>query len=490
MRQVKSDQANYYGPFVDSYKLSQILRYIDQYYPLVKCSKDVSKRDGKACLEYQIKRCIGPCFQEIDDELYDQWISQIKDLFEGKISLVASRLEETMKSYAKDLDFEKAAMVRNQLQALEIFTYKQDVMSLVNKNEDIIAISMIDDYYLIQHLLVRKGKIIDQRKIMEQNEYLQSKHEILIQYFKQFYLGFVDCAIEVICEEEFENSDMFQDFRDSYEMMHKKQFVISVPKIGRRRRLLNLAIKNSSEALRAELYKSDKTGKLLVETREQLHLKNIPYRIECFDISNIQGTEPVASMVVAINGKMDHSQYRRFKIRIKQTPDDFAMMSEAVYRRYKRLRDDHKKMPDLILVDGGLGQLHAAAKSLHELGLSIELSSLAKREELIYVDNDFNSPYQLGKFSQVRLFFQRIRDEAHRFAITYHKHLRSKRTLHSILNEVHGIGKKRREKLLQTFKSIEEISLQSVQNLVDQGIPESIASDLIAYLQTHFKSSR
>lgn len=486
VRKVQSDGAKYYGPFVDTYKLSQILKYLDQYYPLIKCNKDVSKQDGKACLEYQINRCVGSCFKKVDEPQYDQWILQIKDLFEGKINLVATQLQEQMKQQAKLLEFEKAAILRNQLQALDIFTNKQDAMSLVSKNEDVIAISMVDNHYLIQHLLVRKGKIIDQRKIIEKNEFLQSKQEILIQYFKQFYLSFVDCAIEVICEEVFEKNDLFLDFCNSYELMHKKKFIVSIPKIGRRRRLLNLAIKNSSESLRAELYKADKTGKLLIETKENLNLKSIPYRIECFDISNIQGTDPVASMVVAINGKMDNSEYRRFKIKIKQTPDDFAMMSEAILRRYKRLQDENKKMPDLIIIDGGLGQLHAAAKSLNDLGLSIELTSLAKREELIYVENNFNSPYQLGQFSQVRLFFQRIRDEAHRFAITYHKKLRSKRTLHSILDEVSGIGKKRREKLLKTFKSIEEISEQNIQSLVDTGIPQMIASDLLAYLKLYY----
>lgn len=485
VRQVKSDGAKYYGPYVDTYKLSQILKYIDQYYPLVKCNKDVSKMDGKACLDFQINRCIGPCFKQIDDNQYDSWIEQIKDLFEGRINMVSQRLKGEMQDHAQKLNFEKAAILRNQMLALDIFTNKQDIMSQVDKNEDIIAISVVDQHYLIQHLLVRKGKIIDQRKIMEENTFLQSKSDLLIQYFRQFYLGFVDCAIEVVCEESIDHSDHYQEFCASYELLHNRKFVITIPKIGRRRRLLNLAIKNSSEALRAELYKSDKTGKLLVETKDSLNLKSIPYRIECFDISNIQGTEPVASMVVAINGKMDNSEYRRFRIRIKQTPDDFAMMREAVFRRYKRLKDDNKKMPDLIIIDGGLGQLHAAAESLRDLGLKIELSSLAKREELIYIDGDFNSPYQLGKFSQVRLFFQRIRDEAHRFAITYHKKLRSKRTLHSILDEVHGIGKSRREKLLKAFKSVDEISEKTVQDLVDIGIPSTVASDLLSYLRSH-----
>ncbi|MCO4782881.1 MAG: excinuclease ABC subunit UvrC [Candidatus Cloacimonetes bacterium] len=488
VRQVKQDGAKYYGPYVDTYKLSQILKYIDQYYPLVKCNKDVSNRDGKACLDYQINRCVGPCFKEIDDLQYNEWVSQIKDLFEGKVSLVSQRLKVEMQLQAKSLNFEKAAVLRNQMMALDIFTNKQDVITQVDKNEDIIAISIIDQHYLIQHLLVRKGKIIDQRKIMQENTFRQSRSDLLIQYFRQFYLSFVDCAIEVVCEEPIEENDQFNEFCESYELMHNKKFTISIPKIGRRRRLLNLAIKNSSEALRAELYKSDKTGKLLVETKESLNLKSIPYRIECFDISNIQGTDPVASMVVAINGKMDNSEYRRFKIRVKQTPDDFAMMREAVFRRYKRLQDDHKKMPDLIIIDGGLGQLHAAAESLRDLGLSIELTSLAKREELIYVDGDFNSPYQLGRFSQVRLFFQRIRDEAHRFAITYHKKLRSKRTIHSILDEVHGIGKSRREKLLNAFKSVDVIADQTVQNLVDIGIPSNVASDLLSYLKSHLDS--
>jgi excinuclease ABC subunit C len=253
--------------------------------------------------------------------------------------------------------------------------------------------------------------------------------------------------------------------------------------------VMDMTQKNAFESLRLELMKEAKSASLLLEAKDLLGLKSIPYRIECFDISNIQGTNPVASMVVCIDGRMEKSQYRRFAIKGKNTPDDFAMMFEAVTRRYSRLMKEEKPMPDLLLIDGGLGQLHAAADALKALDIQIEVSSLAKREELIYILGHEDKPIQLGKFSSVRLLFQKIRDEAHRFAITYHKLLRSKRTLHSILEEVPGIGPATRKKLLKACPDIEAMSMMSPEEICNLGVSLKIAEALLEKLTNSYTLS-
>jgi len=479
----KEDGSLYFGPFTNGTYVYRLLQFLDKNYSLVKCATDVNRIPKKSCLEYQIGRCPAPCELLISEEAYQEQVQEVRQILEGRIHKVSQKLEILMKEAAADLLFEKALEYRDQINSLKMLTVNQNAEEVSSRNEDYFAISVSGDYFLIQHLLVREGRIVEQKKQMGSVEDF-SPLELMMECISQRLMLISDPPARVCLSEELVNQD--EMIALILAISREKQVKIELfhPKIGRMRRLMDMTEKNAFESLRIELLKEDKSASLLLEARDSLGLYSIPYRIECFDISNIQGTNPVASMVVCIDGHMQKSEYRRFAIKGKNTPDDFAMMREAVTRRYTRLQKEDGVMPDLLLIDGGLGQLHAAAEALRELGLNLQVSSLAKREELIYVLGQEDHPVQLGKFSSVRLLFQKIRDEAHRFAITYHKLLRSKRTLHSILEEVPGIGPVTRKKLLKACPDLEVMTKMTVEQIKEFGISEKVALALLEKLNS------
>ena len=492
VREVNNDGATYFGPFVQEGKVNRIMRFIDRHYKLVKCQKDVSDRKGKACLDYQIGRCDGPCFQEINEHLYDDEVLEVKNLLNGRYLDLKRRLTDKMMECSQQLAFENAGKIRDQIRAITILEQEQDAISSDDHSYDVIAIDQLDSNVLIQHLIIRTGKIVEQFKVRYEIQYEdQNLHEILFEYIKIHYTQVKDSPNQINLDRSLSQELDLENFLNQFKELHGHKLDIHMPQRGRKKRLLDLAIKNVSESLKADLQKKDRIGTLLSKTYELLKLPKVPYRIECFDISNIQGSEPVASMVVAVNGKMEKKLYRQYKIRGKSTPDDFAMMKEAVSRRYTRLIQEDSPFPDLILIDGGLGQLNSAAQVLKELGVNIPLASLAKKEELIFVyGSDINKGVQLGADNAVRLFFQTIRDEAHRFAITYHRKLRKKRTLHSILEDVPGIGPTRRKKLLRQFRSAKMILEASIDEIISLGIPEESAQNLIIHLKEQVLSGK
>lgn len=477
VREVKKDGAKYYGPYAQEWKVNRILKFVDRHYKLVKCNKPILDRSGKACLDYQIGRCDGPCFQEIEEELYKSELEEVLKILDGKLHLVIARLDREMQRASRDLEFELAARYRDQMKALELLREQQDATVANEHSYDVLGISVIGNESLIQHIQIRSGKISDQSKVRGEVNGSEPE-ELLVEYMKQLSLYVSDPPREFIFTEELEETEEVELFKQAYQEKFTRQIILTTPIQGRKRRLALMASKNAFESLKVELAKEERSGSLLLSLKEELELEKVPYRIECFDISNIQGTNPVASMVVAMHGKMEKREYRKFKIRIKETPDDFAMMREAVYRRYSRLQKEGSAMPDLVLIDGGLGQLSSAAAALQELGLKLQLCSLAKREELVFIEGR-DEPVQLGKGNPTRLFLQEIRDEAHRFAVSYHRTLRSKRTLHSILEEVEGIGPKRRAKILKTYPDYKSYSKLSVEDLMELGVPRQSASDVL-----------
>ena len=492
VRSLRHDGASYYGPFVQEGKVNRILRFIDRHYKLVKCQKDVSARNGKACLDYQIGRCDGPCFQDINQKAYDDEVLEVKNLLNGGYLDLKRRLTQKMMEFSEQLAFENAAKMRDQIQAITILEQEQDAISSDDHSYDVIAVDELDSNVLIQHLIVRSGKIVEQFKIRSEKQFAdQNIDEILFEYIKTHYAQVKDSPNQIILDRNLSTELDMGNFLNQFKELHGHKLHIHMPKRGRKKRLLDLAIKNVSESLKADLQKKDRVGTLLSKTYKLLQLPKVPYRIECFDISNIQGSEPVASMVVAVNGKMEKKFYRHFKIRCKSTPDDFAMMKEAVSRRYTRLIQEESPFPDLILIDGGLGQLNSVAEALQELGVNIPLASLAKKEELIFIHgNKDNNGIQLGADNAVRLFFQTIRDEAHRFAVTYHRKLRKKRTLHSVLEDVPGIGPTRRKKLLRQFRSARMILDASIDEIISLGIPKESAQNLIMHLKEQVLSGK
>ena len=492
VRKVNNDGAIYFGPFVQEGKVNRILRFIDRHYKLVKCQKDVSDQNGKACLDYQIGRCDGPCFQTIDHHFYEDEVLEVKNLLNGGYLDLRRRLNNKMMKFSQQLAFENAAKIRDQIKAITILEQEQDAISSDEQSYDVIAIDQLEANVLIQHLIIRNGKIVEQFKVRSEKQFVeQDIDEILFEYIKTHYAQVKDSPYQINLDRNFSTKLDVKNFLIQFKELHGHKLDIHMPQRGRKKRLLDLAVKNVSESLKADLQKKDRVGTLLSKTYELLKLPKVPYCIECFDISNIQGSEPVASMVVALNGKMEKKLYRHFKIRCKSTPDDFAMMKEAVSRRYTRLIQEERSFPDLVLIDGGLGQLNAAAQVLQELGVNIPLASLAKKEELIFVHGATNNEgIQLGADNSVRLFFQTIRDEAHRFAITYHRKLRKKRTLHSVLEDVPGIGPTRRKKLLRQFRSARMILEASIDEIISLGIPEDSAQNLIIHLKEQILSGK
>lgn len=485
VRDVQRDGARYFGPFVQEGKVNRILRFIDRHYKLVKCQKDVSAKNGKACLDFQIGRCDGPCFQSINEKDYDEEVAQVERLLEGRYLDLKRRLTEKMLESSKNLAFETAAKVRDQIQAITILEQEQDAIGSQDHSFDVLAIDGLGDCVLIQHLIVRNGKIVEQFKVrVENRNSWQQLDEILFEYIRVHYGQVKDSPHQINLDRELKEPLEVDEFLQQFRELQGHKLEFHCPQRGRKKRLLDLAVKNVAESLKADLQRKDRVGTLLLKTYELLGLPKVPYHIECFDISNIQGSDPVASMVVAINGKMEKKLYRHYKIRCKSTPDDFAMMNEAVLRRYRRLIEEEKSLPDLVLIDGGVGQLHAAAEALKNLNIQIPLASLAKKEELIFIlGREQDGGQQLGSDSSVRLFFQTIRDEAHRFAVTFHRKLRKKRTLHSILEDIPGIGPARRKKLLLQFRSARMILDASIDEIKALGIPEQSAQNLMVHLR-------
>ncbi len=488
VREIKDDGARYFGPFCQEWKVNQILKFIKAHYKLIKCDTPILDRLGKPCMDYQIGRCDGPCFQEIDEDFYATEMREVRSILEGRFGRVRQELQKRMQALARDLDFERAARLRDQIEALEILNQEQWASDPDQSSLDVLAISTIGDRYLIQHLMVRSGKIVDQAKIQGEALWMDesqgnSESTLLVQYMQQHYLRIQDPPRQVCVALKLADRPGFQSFLASFQTLFGRKLDVKNPLQGRKARLLELAGKNAYEGLRAEMKVKDQSGDLIEEVMRGLQLKRLPRRIECFDISNTSGTNPVASMVVAIDGRLEKKLYRKFRIRCQDTPDDFEMMREAIRRRYSGTLQVSEDEPDLILVDGGLGQLHAAEEVLRDLSLDIPLGSLAKKEELIYVCGQEATPYQLGKFSPVRLYFQEIRDEAHRFAVSYHRRLRSKAALTSILDQIPGVGPARKALILKAYPNLKSLRTVTLQDLKHLGLSGQVAQNILDCFQ-------
>jgi excinuclease ABC subunit C len=491
VREVRDDGARYFGPFCQEWKVNQIVKFIQRHYKLIKCDIPILDQKGKPCMDYQIGRCDGPCFQAIDESFYAAEVSEVRAVLEGRFSRVRQILVKRMRLLASNLEFEQATRLRDQIEALEILNQEQWASNPHQGSLDILAISMIKHHYLIQHLMVRAGKIVDQTKIQGealwvdecQEQRIPSEVGTLIEYIKQYYLRIQDPPREVCTDLEISDHPEFKSFSESFNKLFGRKFGLKNPKQGRKARLLELARKNAYEGLRVELKVKELSGNLIEEAEQLLNLGRLPRRIECFDISNTSGTNPVASMVVAIDGKLIKKLYRKFRIRCMQTPDDFEMMREVVRRRYSGSLKSREDAPDLVLIDGGVGQLHAAQEILKSLGLDTPLASLAKKEELIYVAGQEESPFQLGKFSPVRLYFQEIRDEAHRFAVTYHRRLRSKATLSSILDRIVGVGPKRKALIMKSYPDLKQLKTAKLEDLECLGFSTAVAKNILDSFQ-------
>lgn len=462
-RNVYHDGSVYFGPYASVRMMNTLLDLIRQLYHLRTCNynlskENISKKKFKVCLEYHIGNCKGPCegLQPIED--YENSITEIKLILKGNISSVIAQLRILMKQYAENLEFEKAQTVKERLELLERFQSKSTVVNPKIENADVLSIIEDDESGYVNFIKVVNGAIVQSHTVELKKKLDESPEELLIIALLDLRERFESSAREVILP--FSVGIQLPDV------------TFTVPKIGDKKHLLELSERNCKyykleKEKQSELVDPDRhTNRIMSQMKKDLRMQEEPRHIECFDNSNIQGAEPVAAMVCFKNGKPDKKEYRHFNIKTVEGPNDFASMEEIIYRRYKRLLDEKQEHPQLIIVDGGKGQLSSALVSLEKLDLrgKISIIGIAKKLEEIYYPGD-SLPLYLDKKSETLKVIQHIRDEAHRFGITHHRKRMEKATVKTVLTEIEGIGYNYAQKLLWKFKSVKNVEKADLMEL-------------------------
>jgi excinuclease ABC subunit C len=491
-RRIVKDGSRYFGPYTDVHNMRDLLKTVRKIFPIRSCNyrldaKTIESKKVRLCLDYYIQRCPGPCEGKISQEEYARMVEHVVGFIEGKDSRVIAELQESMYRAAERQEFEKAARIRDQLRAIEVFRSRQKVVSTEEIDRDIVGIACEAEDACGLIFKVRDGKIVGRYHFYLNRLMDQSDEEVLQSFLQQYYV-----KVDFVPDEVFVPIPL-ADLADFEAWLTQKRgtavrFV--VPQEGEDAKLVRLANRNArllldELKLQKAKEKEEREARLhpAVEALQKvLALPKPPKRIEAFDISNLHGTDAVASMVCFVNGRPHKSDYRRFKIRSVEGIDDFAMMREVVGRRYRRVLEEKGEMPDLILIDGGKGQLSSALQALSELGIQDQpVIALAKRLDEIYLP-EFPDPQNIPKDSPALRLLQRIRDESHRFAINYHRKLREKRHLASELDEIPGIGPARRRLLLQHFGSLEKIRRANLDDLCAvPGLPKNIARSIYAH---------
>ena len=484
-RKTSDDGARYFGPFASAGSVRKTLALLKRLFPYRSCTKAITGTDDRPCLDYHIKRCIGPCIGVASKTDYAYVIDQVILFLEGRTADVVGQIRGQMASASDDLNFERAAILRDQLRAIEKVYEGQKVLSMSGENLDVVAAAHGRDEAWIEVFFVRHGKLIGRDNFMMSNTRELERSEILTDFVKQFYNSAAHVPRRILLEDPIEDAEVIETWLSEKRGGKVDTFV---PKRGEKRKLVLMVAENAGHGLERMKAKwaadSELMGGAMEELQEQLSLPNPPVRMECYDVSHIQGTNTVASMVVFQNGKPLSSHYRRFKIKTVEGNDDFASMREVLTRRFKRLQkareeatngtgpespdasekkaekagdDSFGAVPDLVLIDGGKGHLSAAVQVFLDLGIrDIPLASLAKREEEIFIPQD-PDPILLPRNSKGLFLVQRIRDEAHRFAVTFHRKRRQKSSIQSALDLIPGVGPKRKRMLIRQFGSLKGV---------------------------------
>ncbi|APF19443.1 UvrABC system protein C [Caldithrix abyssi DSM 13497] len=481
-RKIVRDGSEYFGPYTDVKNVRYVLKTLRQIFPIRSCKfqltpQVIEKKKVDLCLDYYIKKCKGPCQGLQSKEDYARMIEQVRKFLRGKTDELSKELKRQMADLAARMEFEEAALVRDRLKALEQYRNNQKIVQGDFKDRDVFAIALEDQDACTVVFKIREGKIIGKQHFYLKQVGWKNDAEVLEEFLNQYYFSNQDRPQEIFVQTALESASALESWltRES-----GRRVRVVTPQRGEKHKLVQMAVKNARfllDELQLQKMKKEQTVHFTVlALHRDLNLPKPPLIIECFDISNIQGSDAVASMVCFENGKPKKSEYRRFKINTKQTPDDFAMMREVIGRRYRRLLDEKKRLPDLIVVDGGKGQLSSAVQVLKQLGLEDQpVIGLAKRLEEVFVPGEKESRILPEKSSGLRLL-QQIRDEAHRFAVTFHRKRRSKRTLHSTLDDIPGVGPTRRQKLLRVFGSVKNVAAASKHELMSKaGLPEKVA---------------
>lgn len=472
VRRVKKDGATYFGPYTMVKEVRETIRLIYRIFPL-RQSRDPleGKPARRPCLNYQMGRCHAPCAGYITPEEYAKVVNDVVLFLKGKSTELIDSLKQKMREASGQLRYEEAAALRDKIAAVKTVLDKQKIVSTSLEDQDVIGYCREHGFAMVQVLVVRGGKMVGEKnyKMKSMNE--MEENEILASFLKQYYADEVMLPREILLPHAVEEADLIASWLSERK---KARVHLEVPERGKKRDLVHMAEENARFAMRTELDKGETATRMLEELQEALDLKNFPEVIEGFDISNISGTSAVGSVVVFRNGQADKACYRRYKIAKVEGIDDYAMMREVLDRRYKRLMDEGKELPGLVLIDGGRGHVNTAQKALEALGIfgKVDLACIAKGKYRNNLDTDEvllpqrKAAVLFRENSPSRFLLQRIRDEAHRFAIAYHRQLRGKRSLKSPLEAVHGIGKKRRLLLLQTFGGLEGIRAASLEELM------------------------
>lgn len=478
-RNVVRDGSLYYGPYTSVRMVRVLLELIRELYPLRTCNyqlTDANIKEGKfkVCLEYHIGNCLGPCENFQSQEEYDANIEQIKKILRGNIHSVIEALKEKMQEAASNFDFEQAQSLKEKTEQLEKYQSKSTVVSRTIHNVDVFAIVDDASYAYVNFIKVANGSIIQSHTIEMKKKMEETKEELLPLAMMNIRQKFASDAREIVVPFEIDYP--------------AENIMFTIPQRGDKKHLLGLSERNAKylrEERKMQLAKTDPdrhAQRILKTMQYDLRLQELPEHIECFDNSNIQGTHPVAACVVFRHAKPSKKEYRHYNIKTVEGPDDYASMEEVVYRRYLRLMEEEYGLPGLIVIDGGKGQLNAAVMALTKLDLrgSIPIIGIAKRLEEIYFPGD-DIPLYLDKNSETLKLVQYLRDEAHRFGITFHRKKRSKSFINSELTSVEGVGQKTTQKLLRTFKSVKQVKNANVEEL-----SEVVGKNLAVKIFNHF----
>jgi excinuclease ABC subunit C len=498
-RRVENDGARYFGPYASASSVRKTLDIVKRLFPWRSCTKTITGTDPRPCLDYYIHRCIAPCTAYCSKEEYDHVIRQTILFLEGRTDEVVRDLRQKMEEAAEALQFERAAAIRDQIQAIERVSEKQATAYARPADEDVFGLARSDGDAAAQVFFIRGTKMVGADHFTLDGAQDEPDDEVMGSFVKQFYESATYLPARVVLPLVIPEMDAIQDWLSQ---RRGRKVELLVPQRGEKRRLVALAADNAREALEMARVKwladSGKTRAALEELEDELHLPAPPRRIECYDISNIMGTSAVGSMVVFADGHPRPAEYRRFKIRTVEGADDYAMLAEVLRRRFKRAaaregdgqrpETDAKDeawatLPDLLIVDGGKGQLSAALDVMRDMGVGhIPAAGLAKQQEELFI-KDMSEPIVLPRTSQALFLVQRIRDEAHRFAITYHRKVRQKAGMQSALDSVPGIGPKRKRALLRKFGSVKGIREAPVDDIAATvGFTRRLAEKVKEYL--------
>lgn len=472
-RRIKKDGSEYFGPFTSGESIREVKEFIYRFFLLRTCNDHEFRNRTRPCLEYQIKRCSAPCVNYVSKEDYKKQIEQVRLFLHGKNKNLQKLVKDRMLKASTNENFEEAARLRDLLQNMGAILEKQHVTQLSFEFVDLIAFDHFDDKIAIAVLMVRDSQLIDSKYFVLSS--LEDSENAISNFITQYYSDRAFIPKEILVPFDLANKEVLQNI-----LQERAQRKISIrsPKKGEKKDLLELAFTNLRSHFDQEQLKQEQQQKTLLSLQKKLHLSQIPYRIECYDISNISGKDAVGSMVTFTNGKPNKDLYRKFKIKSLDTPNDYAMLFEVLQRRLQKNSDDWQH-PDLILIDGGKGQLKQAQKILNELNLTIPIASIAKgqgqgarakgvydekKQDEIYIPNRKN-PIALKSTSAELMLLQNLRDESHRFAITFHRKLREKHMTSSWLDTIKGLGPMKKKALLKHFGSAEKVANASLQDL-------------------------